>query len=154
MGSFLQDAKYGWRVLWKTPAFTVIAVVVIALGIGANTAIFSVIDAVLLRPLPFADPERLLVIWEDASFMGFPRNTPAPANFVDWKKENRVFSDMAALADRGLNLTGDGNPEKLNSYATSWNAFSILGVKPLLGRTFLPDEDTPGGEKVVLIGYG
>ena len=140
--------------LWKNPAFSAIVIIVIALGIGANTAIFSLVDAVLLRPLPFADPDRLLVIWEDASFMGFPRGTPAPANFVDWKKENRVFSDMAALTDRGLNLTGDGNPEKLNGYATSWNVFTILGVKPMLGRTFVPEEDHPGGQKVVLIGHG
>jgi predicted permease len=154
MDGCLQDVKYGWRMLWKNPAFTAIAVIVIALGIGANTAIFSLVDAVLLRPLPFADPDRLLVIWEDASFMGFPRNTPAPANFVDWKKENGVFSDMAALADRGLNLTGDGNPEKLDGYATSWNVFTILGVKPMFGRTFLPEEDDPGGQKVVLIGHG
>src|SRR6266496_946871 len=154
MDGCLQDVKYGWRMLWKNPAFTAIAVIVIALGIGANTAIFSLVDAVLLRPLPFVDPDRLLVIWADASFMGFPRNTPAPANFVDWKKENRVFSDMAALADRGLNLTGDGNPEKLDGYATSWNVFTILGVRPMLGRTFLPEEDDPGGQKVVLIGHG
>ena len=154
MWSFLQDAKYGWRMLWRNPGFTVIAVVIIALGIGANTAIFSVIDAVLLRPFPFADPDHLLVIWEDASFMGFPRNAPAPANFIDWKKQNRVFLDMAALADRGLNLTGDGDPEKMDGYATSWNVFSILGVKPMLGRTFLPEDDKPGGQKVVLISHG
>jgi putative ABC transport system permease protein len=154
VGSFLQDAKYGWRMLWNTPGFTVIALLVIALGIGANTAIFSVIDAVLLRPLPFPDPDRLLVVWEDAAFMGFPRNTPAPANFIDWKRQNRVFSDMAALANRALNLTGDGNPEKLDAYATSWNVFSILDVKPMLGRAFLPEEDQPGGRKVALIGHG
>src|SRR5258708_20357383 len=107
MSFLLQDLKYGWRMLWRNQAFTAVAVIVIALGIGANTAIFSLVDAVLLRPLPFADPDRLLVIWEDASFMGFPRNTPAPANFVDWNKENGVFSDMAPLAHRALNLPPD-----------------------------------------------
>ena len=110
VGSFLQDAKYGWRMLWNTLGFTVIALLVIALGIGANTAIFSVIDAVLLRPLPFPDPDRLLVVWEDAAFMGFPRNTPAPANFIDWKRQNRVFSDMAAPADRALQFNGGWEP--------------------------------------------
>ena len=126
MGFLLQDLKYGWRMLWRNQAFTAVAVVVVALGIGANTAIFSVVDAVLLRPLPFADPDRLVAVWEDASFMGFPRNTPAPANFVDWTKQNRVFSDMAALANRALNLTGGGDPEMLNCYAASWNVFPML----------------------------
>ena len=154
MGFLLQDLKYGWRMLWRNQAFTAVAVVVVALGIGANTAIFSVVDAVLLRPLPFADPDRLVAVWEDASFMGFPRNTPAPANLVDWTTQNRVFSDMAALANRTLNLTGGGDPEKLDCYAASWNVFPILGIKPMLGRTFLPEEDRPGGPKVVLISHG
>ncbi len=149
-----QDVKYGWRMLWKSPGFTWVAVIVVALGIGANTAIYSVVDAVLLRPMPFAEPDRLVVVWEDASRMGFPRNTPAPANFVDWKQQNRVFSDMAALAWRTLNLTGGGDPEKLEGYGAAWNVFSVLGVKAALGRTFLPEEDRPGGPKVALIGHG
>ena len=86
--------------------------------------------------------------------MGFPHNTPAPANFIDWKKQNQVFSDMAALAGRTFNLTGDGEPEKLDGYAAAWNLFPLLGVKPALGRTFSPEEDRPGGPKVVLISHG
>ena len=154
MGSLLQDVKYGWRMLWKNPAFTAVAVTVVALGIGANTAIFTVVDAVLLRPLPFAEPDRLVAVWEDASHMGFPHNTPAPANFIDWKKQNQAFSDMAAFADRTLNLSGDGEPEKLDGFAAAWNLFPLLGVKPALGRTFSPEEDRPGGPKVVLISHG
>ncbi len=154
MGSLLQDVKYGWRMLWKNPAFTAVAITVVALGIGANTAIFTVVDAVLLRALPFAEPDRLVAVWEDASHMGFPHNTPAPANFIDWKKQNQVFSDMAALAGRTFNLTGDGEPEKLDGYAAAWNLFPLLGVKPALGRTFSPEEDRPGGPKVVLISHG
>jgi putative ABC transport system permease protein len=150
----LQDVKYGWRMLWKSPAFTAVALTVVALGIGANTAIFSVVDIVLLRPLPFAEPDRLVAVWEDATHMGFPHNTPAPANFIDWKKQNQFFSDMAALADRTLNLTGDGEPEKLDGYVAGWNLFPLLGVKPALGRTFLPEEDRPGGPKVLLVSHG
>src|SRR6266478_6104124 len=97
MGTVLKDVVFGWRMLRKNSAFAAVAVIVLALGIGANTAIFSVVDAVLLRPLPFQDPDHLVAVWEDASHMGFPENTPAPANFVDWRKQNNVFTDMAAL---------------------------------------------------------
>src|SRR5205809_756588 len=110
MENLLRDIRYAIRGLRKQPGFTVVAVLTLALGIGANTAIFSVVNAVLLRPLGFKDPDRLAIIWEDAAFAGFPRNTPAPANFVDWKNQNRSFEDMAAAAERSFNLTGDGEP--------------------------------------------
>src|SRR6266542_2846060 len=96
METLLKDIRYGIRSLLKRPGFTSIAMATLALGIGANTAIFSVVNAVLLRPLPFADADRLVMVWEDASFAGFPRNTPAPANYVDWKTQNQVFEDIAA----------------------------------------------------------
>ena len=96
METLLKDIRYGVRGLLKRPGFTVIALITLALGIGANTAIFSVINAVLLRPLQFKDPEQLVIVWEDASFAGFPQNTPAPANYFDWKNQNQSFSDMAA----------------------------------------------------------
>jgi len=152
--AFAQDIRFALRMLRKNPGFIAVVVLTLALGIGANTAVFSVVDAVLLRPLPFADPDRLMMVWEDASFMGFPQNTPAPANFVDWKKQNHVFADMAALADRTVNLTGDGEPEMQEGEAATWNVFSLLGVRPALGRTFLPEEDRPDGPKVVLLGHG
>jgi putative ABC transport system permease protein len=154
MGAFLQDARYGLRMLRKSPGFTAVAVIVLALGIGANTAIFSLVDAVLLRPMPFPEPDRLVMVWEDFSRMGFPENTPAPANFVDWKKQNHVFSGMAAMASRTYNLTGDGDPEKVEGYATEWSTFPLLGVNAALGRTFLPEEDRPEGRKVVVISHG
>src|SRR5213593_4459763 len=116
MDALLKDVKYGWRMLWKSPGFTSVAVIVVALGIGANTAIFSVVEAVLLRPLPFVEPDRLAIVWEDATRVGFPQNTPAPANFVDWRKQNSVFKDMAALDSRTFNLTGEGEPEKVEGY--------------------------------------
>src|SRR5215467_3280402 len=139
METLLKDIRYGVRGLWKRPAFTAIAVLTLALGIGANTAIFSVVNAVLLRPLQFRDPDRLVMIWEDASFAGFPRNTPAPANYVDWKAQSRIFEDMAAVASRGFNLTGDGEPERVEAYGVTWNLFPLLGVDPAQGRVFLPE---------------
>jgi putative ABC transport system permease protein len=148
-----QDVKYGARTLGKTPGFTVIAILTLALGIGANTAIFSVVEAVLLRTLPYAESERLAIIWEDASFAGFPRNTPAPANFVDWKAQNHTFEDMAAIANRSLNITGDGEPERAPSQAVTHRFFSLLGVRPPLGRDFRPEDDMPGAHRVVILSH-
>src|SRR5213594_3279919 len=106
MDSLFKDIRYGVRSLLKRPGFTAVAVITLALGIGANTAIFSVVNAVLLRALPFPNADRLVMVWEDASFAGFPRNTPAPANYEDWKTQNHVFEDMGALVDNSYNLTG------------------------------------------------
>ena len=154
MENLLKDIRYGIRGLLKRPGFTVIALVTLALGIGANTAIFSVVNAVLLRPLPFQKPEELVIVWEDATFAGFPHNTPAPANYVDWKAQNQSFADMAASNETSFNLTGDGEPERVSAYAVSANFFPLLGVQPLLGRSFTPEEDRPGGAKAVVLSYG
>src|SRR5438067_5875711 len=121
MDSLVNDLRHAARVFAKRPGFSSIAVIALALGIGANTAIFSVVDAVLIRPLPYADPDRLVMVWEDASHVGFPRNTPAPANFVDWKNENHVFLDMAALRGRTASLTQDGPPEMVFGRAATAN---------------------------------
>src|ERR1700730_11062523 len=153
MESLIRDIRYAVRSLLKRPGFAAIAVITLALGIGANTAIFSVVNAVLLRPLPFPDPDRLVMVWEDASFAGFPRNTPAPANYADWKAQNRVFEDLAALDTRSFNLTGDGDPQKIQSFGATANFFPLLGIKPVLGRTFSSEEDKPGASKVVMINY-
>ena len=148
-----KDIRYAVRGLVKRPGFTVIALITLALGIGANTAIFSVVNAVLLKPLPFGNPEQLVIVWEDAAFAGFPQNTPAPANYVDWKNQNQSFSDMAATAEGSFNITGDGEPERVSAYSVTANFFPVLGVQPLLGRGFLPEEDRPGGNKVVVLSY-
>lgn len=153
METLLKDIRYGVRGLIKRPDFTLIALITLALGIGANTAIFSVINAVLLRPLQFKDPEQLVIVWEDASYAGFPRNTPAPANFIDWKTQNQSFSDMAASAEVSFNITGDGEPERVTAFAITANFFPLFGVQPQLGRSFLPDEDQPGANKVVVLSY-
>src|SRR5262245_51521809 len=151
-GDLTQDIRYALRVLAKDPAFTFIAVIALALGIGANSAIFSVVDAVLLRPLPFKHPQQLVMVWENAAHMGFPRNTPSPANFLDWRKQTQSFTGMAAMAERSFNLTGVGEPERLEGRRVSANLFELLGVPALLGRTFVADDDQPGTQ-VVLLSY-
>src|SRR5438094_3169454 len=147
-----QDLRYSLRTLAKNPAFTSIAIVALALGIGANSAIFSVVNAVLLRPLPFKHPEQLVMVWENAAHMGFPKNTPSPPNFVDWQKQNTVFTGMAAMSERSFNLTGVGEPERLDGRRVSANLFDLLGGPALLGRAFVPDDDRPGTH-VVLLSY-
>jgi predicted permease len=153
-GDILQDLRYGLRTLRKHPGFTAVAVVALALGIGANTAIFSVVNTVLLRPLPYKDPDRLVMVWEDATKSGYPRDTPSAANYIDWREQNRVFEGMAAVADQSFNLTGAGDPERLDGKRASANLFGLLGVEPLLGRGFLPEDDRPGAGRVVVLSHG
>src|SRR3954453_22312412 len=109
--SLAADISFTLRSLRKSPTFTFIVVLALALGIGANTAIFSGINALLLGPMPYNHPEELVAIWEDASFIGFPHNTPAPANYSDWQRMNHVFTDLAALRSRVANVTGEGRPQ-------------------------------------------
>ncbi|MCA1577498.1 MAG: ABC transporter permease [Acidobacteria bacterium] len=153
METLIKDIRYGVRGLWKRPGFTAVAVLTLALGIGANTAIFSVVNAVLLKPLQFRDPDRLVMIWEDATFAGFPRNTPAPANYVDWKTQTQSFEDMAASAESTFNLTGDGDPERVTAYKVTANFFPLFGVPPALGRGFTADDDRPGAQKVAVLSH-
>ena len=153
MESVAADLRYGLRLLARAPGFAAVTILTLALGIGANTAIFSTVDAVLLRSLPYGDPDRLLMVWEDASFANFPRNTPAPANYLDWKARNHVFTDMAATRGASASLTLDGPPEFVLGRAVTPNFFAVLQVSPALGRTFSVDEDRVGAP-VVLISYG
>ena len=153
MDALLADLRYGVRLLRKSPGFTLIAVATLALGIGANTAIFSTVDAVLIRALPYADPDHLVMVWEDASEIGFPRNTPAPGNFRDWMRLNRSFSAMAATRGATASLTGDGAPEQLIGRAVTPSFFKVLGVAPLHGRAFTDQEDRARAQ-VVVVSYG
>lgn len=153
VADLLHDLRYAARMQRKNPGFTIVAVIALALGIGANTAIFSVVNTVLLRPLPYKDPERLVIVWEDATKHGYPRDTPAAANFVDWRDQNQVFEGMAAIADTSFNLTGSGDPERLEGRSVSANMFPLLGVEPQLGRVFTAAEDQPGAQRVVLLSY-
>jgi putative ABC transport system permease protein len=153
--NLLQDVRYGIRTLRKSPSFTFFAVAVLALGIAANSAIFSVADAVLIRPLPYRDANRLVMVWEDASAYGFPKDTPAPGNFADWKSRNQVFEDVAAHSFGGsFDLIGDGNPEELAGKKVTANLFSILGVSPALGRDFQTADDVADAPLVVILSHG
>jgi hypothetical protein len=152
--TLLQDLRYGARTLWARPGFTAVAVLTLALGIGANTAIFSLVNAVLLKPLPFPEAERLVMIWEDASSIGFPENTPAPANYLDWKTQSNSFEEMGALSTVSFNLTGAGEPQKVMGQAMTANFLPMLGVRPALGRTFTADEEKVGSQHVAILSHG
>src|ERR1039458_2964789 len=154
MRTLIQDLRYGLRLLARSPGFTAIALLTLTLGIGATAAIFSVVDAVLLRALPYRDPQRLVSVFEDISQAGFPRNTPAPGNYSDWKAQTQIFEDAAAAATGGkwhvFNLTGEtgagaGDPEKLEGASVTQNLFAVLGAKPALGRAFPSVDDPPRG---------
>src|SRR5216684_612392 len=135
MGTLFHDLRFGARMLRKAPGFTIVAVVVLALGIGANTAIFSVVNAILLRPLPFRDPERLVQVWHvppAKSFPGMTRFDVSPANYLDWERQNHVFQSMAIYRSSNSNLTGTGEPESVPAIGVSPEFFSVLGVQPML----------------------
>jgi predicted permease len=148
-----QDVRYALRMFHRSPAFALTAVFTIALGVGANTAIFTAVDRVLVRPLPFRDPDRLVRLWEDASHYGYSANNPSPPNYLDWKAQSKVFEDMAAYRGTSLSLTGAGLPERLDGAAFTANLFSLLGVRPMLGRTFLPEEDRPDSRLTVVLSH-
>src|ERR687885_802540 len=158
MGNFWQDLRYGLRMLVKSPGFTLIAVVALALGIGANSAIFSVVNAVLLRSLPYKEPERLVIVWETnpqlLSDYLKTHNEASPANFYDWQAQNHVFENLAAFRWQDFNLTGGDTPEQVTGNLVTTNMFSTLGVRPILGRDFLPEEGEAGKENVVILSYG
>lgn len=150
MQSLLADLRYALRLLARSPGFTIAVVVVLALGIGANSAIFTALDRTVIRPLPYSDPDRLAAVWEDFSAFGSPKSRVSPATFIDWKKRNQAFLDMAAYGVRSADLSGGGAPEEVQGLAVTANLFPLLGVSPLLGRTFDKSEETPETRAVVL----
>ncbi len=152
MQSLRQDVQYGLRTLLKAPGFTSIAVVTLALGIGANTALFTVVNGILLNPLPYREPDRLVALY--ARTKEFPRSSISYPNFLDWQRENRSFSALAAFRADNLNLTGTGEPERLRAEMISATFFPILGLKPVIGRLFSEQEDQLGGAPVILISDG
>jgi putative ABC transport system permease protein len=152
MKTFVQDLRYAWRTLRKSSGFTAAAVLTLGLGIGANTAAFSVLDTVLLRPLPYPRPERLVTLWERERG-GSPMNTSF-ANFLDWKSRGRSFAGMAVLSYWTPSLAGVGTPERLEGLRVSGEFFRTLGVRPALGRDFLPEEDQRGKHHVVILSHG
>ncbi|HEU4432471.1 MAG TPA: ABC transporter permease [Pyrinomonadaceae bacterium] len=154
MSTLFADIRFGARMLLKSPTMTFIALLALTLGIGANTAIFSVVHAVLLRSFPYADADRIVLVWEQKQGGRTDQNVINLGNFMDWKEQNQVFSDMAVFFDRSLNLTGDGEPEEVPVQFATTNLFSVLGTNPLLGRTFNADEGGQGQPGLAVISYG
>ena len=154
VGTLIQDLRYGFRVLRKNPGFTLVAVLTLALGIGANTAIFSVIDGVLLKPLPYSDPGQLVTLWERSPAGGLEQVKVSGPDFIDWQRRSHVFEGIAFWFGGGaFNLVGTEGAQKVNVVYASSGLFSVLGVKPVLGRTFLPEEDQWEGNRVALISH-
>ena len=156
MTTFCRNLKFALRLLRKSPGFAFVAVMIMAFGIGANTAIFSVVHAVLLEPLPFRDAGRLVQLWHvppQSSFPGMTEFSVSAANFLDWQKQNHVFGQMALYTGAGYDITGTGKPEAIRASPVSDGFFSVLGVQPLYGRAFLPDEDRPGHNHEVILSY-
>ena len=147
-----QDLRYGFRTLRKNPGFTAIAILALGLGIGANTAIFSVVNGVLLRPLSYPDPSRLLMIWETTA--EFSQASVAYPNYLDWRRHSRSFTDMGAYRSADFNFTGAGQPEQVSGEYVTSSGFGVLGVAPFLGRSFLPEEDREGAACTVMLSYG
>ncbi len=154
METLFKDIRYGIRSMLKRPGFTVVALIALALGIGANTAIFSLVNAVLLRPLPFTEPDRLVWVWGNIRNAG-NRASVSPPDFLDYRKENQTFEEFAAsfTTPYPLNLTGRGEPERLLAAGVTGNYFNALGVKPALGRTFLLENEQPGNDQVAVLSY-
>ena len=148
----LNDFRYALRQLIKAPGFTIVAIVTLALGIGACTAIFSVVNTVLLRPLDFPNPDRIVLIRE-TQLPQFPEFSVAPPNYIDWEKQAKSFEHLAASAVARLNLTGDGEPQQITGVRATAHYFDVYGVKPILGRLLLPEEDAPGKNHVVVLNY-
>src|SRR5438445_13893445 len=157
--TLLQDVRYGFRNLARNPGFTIVTMLTLALGIGANTTIFSVINNTLLKPLPFPHPERLVLVWETFGKGPDNWNIVSAPNFCDFDRQSHSFQGMAIFdsAGRGYNLSAAGTkqePEQVSGLRVSAGFFPVLGVKPFLGRTFLPEEEIPGNDHEVVLSYG
>lgn len=153
MANLIQDLRSGWRALGARPGYTIVAVIALALGIGANTTIFSVVNAVLLKPLPYRDADRLIWIWERNPGNNIERESTSLPNFLDWQKQNRSFEQLTSWARTQATLTGTGEPEQIAGVATMANYFTTLGVTPSIGRTFTPDDNATGANKVAIVSH-
>src|SRR5262245_27968757 len=154
MSTLLADIKFGARMLFKSPLVTFVALFALTLGIGANTAIFSVVNAVLLRTFPYPEADRLALVWEKKQGGRTDQNVINLGNFSDWKEQNQAFSDMAVFFDRSCNLTSDGDPEEVTGQLGTTHLFSVPGTHPILGRTFVAEDGDPNQPRVVVISYG
>ena len=154
MNTLLQDIRYALRMLLKQPGFTAVAVLALALGIGANTAIFSIVNAVLLKPLPYAEPGQLVMVWMDYRVGGNKEDIHSWPNYVDYRDGNTTFAAMAGYTNASLNLTGSGEPERMLGASTTASFFDVMGVAPLLGRVISPDENVEGNDRVMVLSHG
>jgi putative ABC transport system permease protein len=151
MNKLFQDLRYGARIMLKQPAFTLVAVITLALGIGANTAIFSLVNSILLRPLPFRDPDRVVRLIQASPKLGLDTWGVSQANYAAYRDQNHSFETVALYNSTGINLTGVGEPERLPITNVTSDFFKVFGVSPLLGRTFVEGEDAPGKNTVCVI---
>src|SRR5919205_3090116 len=153
MTTLLQDVRYALRMLAKSKGFTLVAVVTLALGIGANSAIFSVVNGLLLRPLPYTDSERLAIIWTHSPGANVAQDWPSPGQFSAIKSQTTAFEDLALAQGASANLAGGETAERVDTLRVSSHIFPMLGARPLLGRTFLPEEDAPGKQPAVVLSH-
>lgn len=154
MDNLLKDIRYSIRLMIKSPGFTVVALIALALGIGANTAIFTVVNAVLLRPLPYANADRLVTVYSTNPVQGQSRVPLSVADFLDWRARNQIFEPLAAYSNAPLNYTDGETPEQIPGLSVTADFFAVLGVQPAMGRTFFPDEDKPDSNQVAVVSYG
>ena len=154
MGNLLQDLRYGARMLVKRPSFTVVALLTLAFGIGANTAIFTVVNAALLRPLPFREPDRLVHLWESTPQNQFGEREASYPDYLDWKTGTQTFEGLAGYSRRSFALTGRETPDRFEGAAVTDGFFQVLGVAPVLGRSFQPGEDKAGAARLVILSHG
>src|SRR5437660_1182480 len=154
MDALLKDVRYTFRCLFKQPAFTVIAVLTLALGIGANSAIYSVVNALLVKPLPFSDLDRIVALWDHVPSRGVERNEVALADYLDWRAQNQTFEQLGVYRWWSANLTGIEPPERIQGFLVTANFLDLVGVKPALGRAFRAEEEQPGQDSVAILTYG
>lgn len=150
----LSDLRHALRVLRRTPLFTACTIAALAIGIGATTALFSVVHALLVKPLPYPNAEQLVVVWEHNLPRNRPRNVVSPANYLEWKARSRSFEHLAAFTQNRVTLTGNGEPEELPTVVVTADLFDTLGVPPTLGRGFAPGEDQEGAARTLVLGHG
>ena len=144
------DMRLAMRALARAPGFSVAVVIIIALGVGANSAVFTALDQTVIRSIPYRDPACLVMLWEDFSAFGVPKQRVSPGTYLDWRRRSQVFEGMAAYGGDSRNLSGNGSPEEVQGVRVTATLIPLLGVSPLLGRTFSPDEEGPGTRAVVL----
>jgi putative ABC transport system permease protein len=157
MQFFWQDLRYGLRSLLRNPGFSAVAILALALGIGPNSAIFTVVNAVLLKPLPMPEPDRVMMVWQTLLKSGFDQLPATGADYLDWKQQSQSFENMSAafaIPEYGLNISGTGEPERVGAAMCSKEFLPVLRINPVVGRNFLPEEDSPGGAPAVLISHG